>query len=38
MGLMIISFTADDRGRTQTFLPADSAVKKHVNRFAIHNI
>jgi hypothetical protein len=32
MGFMIIFI---NRRRTQTFLPADPAGKKHVNRFAI---
>jgi hypothetical protein len=35
---MIFYLTADARRRTQTFLPADPAGKKHVNRFAINNI
>jgi hypothetical protein len=35
---MIYLLTADKRGRTQTFLPADPAGKKHVNPSAINNI
>jgi hypothetical protein len=35
---MSIYLTADDRRRPQTFLPADPAGKKHVNRSAINNI
>ena len=36
--ICIFLLTADTRGRTQIFLPADQAGKKHVNRFAINNV
>jgi hypothetical protein len=35
---MIFSLTADLRRRPQTFLPADPAGKKHINRYAINYI